>query len=137
MFRGVPGAPGRPGARPNGLVPRAETFFWTVIWTTEGLTNSATPTKASDRARAVFWLSAVNCGAAGAVRSIPRELTRAAVATTRAAQETAFLFMALTSPRKTRSGRHIDDRHPRPTGESRAHRRAVLFSFTNRRRRRF
>ena len=75
--------------------PHAPAFFWTLIWTTDGLTNSATPLKASDRARAGFWLSAVNCGAAGAVRSMPLELTRAAVDMTMAAQANALRFMRL------------------------------------------
>ena len=64
-----------------------------LIWTTEGLTNSATAAKASDSARAVFWLSAGMLGAAGIGRIKPLELTSAALDTTRAAQATTLRFM--------------------------------------------
>ena len=65
----------------------------TLIWTTDGLTKSATASNASDRARAAFWLSAGISGAAGTARVKPRELTRAAAETTSAAHATALRFI--------------------------------------------
>ena len=92
VFRRVPGTASGDCRRGCESVPRLRS---TLIWTTDGLTNSATATNASDSAWAAFWLSAgIWCGGHRRVR--PRELTRAAVETTSAAQATALRFIPLT-----------------------------------------
>jgi hypothetical protein len=83
----------RPGVRIDVFALRS-----TLIWTTDGLTKSATATNASDSAFAAFWLSAGMLSAAGIGRVRPRELTSAAVDTTSAAQATALRFMREDSP---------------------------------------
>src|SRR5512135_746284 len=70
----------------------------TLIWTTDGLTNSATAMNASESARAAFWLSAGAEGAAGRRCVRPREPTSAAADTTSADHATALRFMPCSSP---------------------------------------
>jgi len=93
-LRGLPGFGfwNRLKFRPGTLVA----FLWTLIWTTDGLTNSATAPKASDKALAVRWLSGVTLGAAGIGRKKPVELTSAADATINAAHATGLRLISVS-----------------------------------------
>ena len=86
------GEPGN-GIRPPRPRELTAALRSTLIWTTDGLTKSATVSNASDKRPSRLLALGRDSGAAGTARVKPRELTRAAAETTSAAHATALRFI--------------------------------------------